>query len=291
MRLSPSLLIAAFFVFAWPAAADAASRPKNKSQRTGAPEAVVEAPPVLVTTEGQSTSWSTIPELIAAAEKNDPLASFQYAQLLETGDQVARDPKRALEFYRRSADGGNGDAWFRLGKIHHDGLLGASVDYVKATEHYRRAAALGVPEAMYNLGAMLVSARGVRRDYVAGLAWLIVAAQAGAGGDSGVEQVRQRLARRPDQVAAAEQRAQVLAEQLQKGLVPNLDGTPTAPVARASPPIPTVLPPPRQPVTVERANETPGIGPPSISIETPVLELPAVSPPSVTPPASDKTRP
>jgi uncharacterized protein len=284
MRFPQSLILAAACAVIAPVSADAASRPKSKAERAPAPEAVAEAPPVLVTTEGRSGGWSTIPELIAAAEKDDPLASFQYAQLLETGDQVPRDHPRALEFYRRSGEAGNGDALFRLGKVYHDGLLGLAVDFRTATEYYRRAAAAGVPEAMYNLGAMLVSARGVQRDYVAGLAWLMVAAQHGAGGESGVEQVRQRLARRPDQIAAAEQRAQVLAEQLQKGDVPALNGIPSVPAARATPPLPTLLPPPRSPVEVERATERPGIGPPSITIEKPVLDLPAPPPRPVAPP-------
>jgi uncharacterized protein len=255
-----------------------AARSSAPRERAKAP--VLEAAPVLVTTEGESTSWSSVPELIAAAEKGDARAAFQYAQLLENGDQVARDPARALLFYRRSAEGKHADALFRLGKIHHDGLLGVSVDYRQAIDHYRAAAAAGVPEAMYNLGAMLVSARGVRRDYVAGLAWLLVAEQHGASAEGGVEQVRQRLARRPDQIAAAEQRAQVLAEQLQKGEVPTLNATPlTPPAARVGPPPPPTLPAAQAPVTVDRPAANPALPPPALTLEQPSWQLPAPPPP------------
>lgn len=230
---------------------------------------------MLVTTKGQAVDegprWSTIKELVAAAEKGVPLACFQYAQLLETGDQVEKHPGRALEFYRRAAEGNHPGAQFRLGKIHHDGLLGVSVDYSAAIDYYRRAAAGQIPEAMYNIGSMLVSARGVKRDYVAGLAWLIVAAQHGAAADAGVQQVKQRLTRYPKMIAAAEERATGLAEALQAGQVPNLDGTlPAPPAAAVAPPRPEVSAP-RPSIELDRPRVTPAPAP-SITLEKPKFE-------------------
>src|SRR6185369_13200425 len=104
--------------------------------------------------------------------------------------------------------GGINNAWFRLGKIYSDGLLGAP-DYERTLDYYTRAARAGVPEAQHNLGAMLVSARGVKRDLVEGLAWLIVATKSGAVSEAEI-QVRDRLAKRPADIKAAEARAQEL---------------------------------------------------------------------------------
>src|SRR5690606_27713220 len=96
----------------------------QKDRRGGDDSDVVTAPPVLVSTTGGGDAWSSIPELIAAAEAGNARACFQYAQLLEEGNgaEVAADPAQALDYYRKAAAQGDGDALFRIGKIRHDGL-------------------------------------------------------------------------------------------------------------------------------------------------------------------------
>jgi uncharacterized protein len=252
------------------------ARPTSRPEQRPAAEVSRDAAPALITTEGQAPQWRTVEELAAAAEKGVPLACFQYAQLLEKGDQIPQNPTRAVAFYRKAAEAGQADALFRLGKIHHDGLLGMTVDYATAIEYYRRAAAAGVPEAMYNIGSMLVSARGVKRDYVAGLAWLIVAGQRGAAAEAGIHQVRQRLARQPQLIATAEQRAAVLTEALQSGGEPQLDGTIVQAEKRAvEPPHPEAARP-KAAIEVERPRSSPT--PPSVIIEKSTINVPIPAP-------------
>ena len=87
------------------------------------------------------------------------------------------------------------------------------MDLGRALDYFTLAARSGVAEAQHNLGAMLVSGRGVKRNYVEGLAWLIVAVKSGVGADTET-QVRNRLAKRPNEIIAAESRADELVKDL-----------------------------------------------------------------------------
>jgi len=170
-----------------------------------AKDKVISTPPVFVGIDDTGPTWKTTAELRKAAETGDPLACFQYAQLLEVGDQVEQDEAAAFVFYRKAALNEHPEAVFQVGKSYHEGLLGQSVNHKLALDYYERAAYLGSPEATYNVGAMLVSGRGVRRDYVEGLAWLMLATERGTD-PSAVDQVKTRLSRYPDRIERAEER-------------------------------------------------------------------------------------
>ena len=164
-----------------------------------------DAPPVLLSTDGSGQKWKTLEQLKQFAAKDDPLACFQLAELLQDGSGVPLDTKKAAALFEQAARGGIANGWFRLGKIHHDGLDGPP-DYGRALDCFTLAARAGVAEAQHNLGAMLASGRGVQRNYVEGLAWLIVSGKSGAGQDAEV-QMRARLAKKPADIKAAETRA------------------------------------------------------------------------------------
>jgi len=251
---------------------------------------VIMSAPVLVSTTGGGPKWETIKELRAAAEKGDADASFQYAQLLESGDQVEVNEDLALAFYRKAAVQDHPDAVFRLGKIAHDGLLGQLENYVRALELYERAARLGVPEGTYNVGAMHVSGRGTKRSYVEGLAWLLLAAEQGSDPNDSVAAVKERLKRRPDYIKRAENRLAGIKAELSSGpIVTAPTASPTKPAVVA--PKPTIAPPMAPaPVNFSPAPtfpsfrpSAPSIGVPSISIPPP---KPKPAPPVAPPPAS-----
>jgi uncharacterized protein len=170
--------------------------------------------PKLISRDGGGPKWKNVEELKQHAAKGDPAACFELGDRLMLGDGVPEDLQQARVMMEKAAQGGIADAWFRLGKIHHD-ALGVPRDYAKAFEYYTEAAKRGVPEAQHNIGAMLVSARGVKRDYVEGLAWLIVAGKSGAM-STAEQQVRKRLEKRPQDIKAAEARAQELMKDLTK---------------------------------------------------------------------------
>lgn len=228
-----------------------------------------DAPPQLISTKGGGPKWTNVTELQQFADKGDPQACLELAERCLEGDGVPRDVAKATAFFEKAAKGGLADGWFRLGKIHHDGLAGAP-DYGWAIEHFTTAAKAGVVEAQHNIGAMLVSARGVKRDYVEGLAWLILAKQSGAPSDAEA-QVRTRLAKRPAEITAAEKRAAELAGDLQNATVrATLTGKttrppalPPAPVAQpvVVPPKPTLAPSTPPKITVPMAPITPTLPP------------------------------
>lgn len=194
-------------------ASAAAARPAREQNR---PDDL----PVLITTDRGGSKWKTLEQLKKFAERGDPQACFQLADLLLEGIELPKDVNQAAALFQQAANGGMANGWFRLGKIHHDGLAGEK-DYGRALEYFALAARAGVAEAQHNLGAMFVSARGGRRNYVEGLAWLIVSAKAGVGQDA-VEQVRARLAKAPREIAAAESRAAEILADLARAEVPGV---------------------------------------------------------------------
>ncbi len=119
-----------------------------------------DAPPLLISTKGGGPKWKNVTELQQFADKGDPQACFELAERCLEGDGVPRDVAKAASLYEQAGKGGVVNGWFRLGKIHHDGLAGTP-DYGWALEYFTKAAQAGVVEAQHNIGAMLVSARGV----------------------------------------------------------------------------------------------------------------------------------
>ena len=219
--------------------------------------------PQLVSTTGGGKKAKSLAELRALADKRDPDACYELGSRLVEGDhEVAADPAQARTLLERAADANHADALFRLGKLYHDGV-GGPRDLPQAFALYTRAAKRGIPEAQHNVGAMLVSARGVKRDYVEGLAWLIVAEQSGALSDA-VARTRERLKGRPKDIAAAERRAAELAAGIKDGdkaaAAPKAEVTQPA-WARPTPPAVVPPPPPRPVVPVQITPVAPTINP------------------------------
>jgi hypothetical protein len=210
------------------------------------PAEPADAPPQLISTHGGGPKWKNVPELMVFAAKGDPQACLELGDRSLEGDSVPRDVTKAAALYEQAAKAGAADGWFRLGKIYHDGLLDVP-DYGKALDYFTMAAKAGVVEAQHNIGAMLVSARGVKRDYVEGLAWLIVAKQGGAASDAET-QVRARMSRRPADITAAEARAAEIAADLPHVVVhATLLNKPAPPVA-SPPDKPAIVAPKPDPV-------------------------------------------
>ncbi|MBE2216018.1 MAG: sel1 repeat family protein [Opitutaceae bacterium] len=237
--------------------------------RAGADKTPADQAPQLISTEGGGARWKNTKELRRWAAQGDPQACFELGTRMVFGDgEVAVDLTEAHALLSKAAEGGIADAHFRLGKLYHDGM-GVARDYAKALEHYTAAARLGVPEAQHNIGAMLVSARGVKRNYIEGLAWLLVAEQGGADSDAS-QQVRARLARRPEDIRAAERRADEIRADLPHAVVHG-DG----PAGPPSPPVVTRPSTPATPPKVELPTVQPAITPPAIEpIAPPQITVP-----------------
>jgi hypothetical protein len=229
-----------------------------------------EAPQLISTTGGKGeTGPKTLPELQKLAATGDPDACLLLGLRCETGDGVTQDYVQARTEYERAAAGGVALAIYRLGRFYQNGF-GVDPDAARAGELYRLAGLADVPLAQYNLGAMLVSARGVRRDYVEGLAWLILASRNQIEAD-GEPRARAHLAGQPQVIAAAEKRAAELRKEIdaRHGTKPSWP----PPATSSVPPIPERSVP---------AVDKPKIEPPHI--ERPKIELapsPVFAPPEV----------
>lgn len=175
---------------------------------TGQPSlqaAARESAPKLLSTSA-TPRWKDEADMKRMAEAGDAEACLEMGLLAENGGETPPDYIAARLWYERAARAGLIEAEFRLGKLVSEGL-GGSENQEAAFAHYLKAAEGGMPIAQYNVGAMLSSGRGVRRDYIEGLAWLIVASRDPEVDPEGEKRLRTHLARRPADIAAAEERA------------------------------------------------------------------------------------
>ena len=234
------------------------------------------APPVFVGIDDSGPTWKTTKQLVKAAEDGNPHACFQYAQLLEVGDQVKQDEAKAFLFYQKAALNDHAEAVFRVGKSYHEGLLGQTVNRKLAFDYYQRAAYLGSPAATYNVGAMLVSGRGMKRDYSEGLAWLMLAAERGTDPGS-VEQVKTRLKRYPGHITRAEKRIDGIKTEIARGTNALEDEPDLAPTV-AAPTAPTIKPQVTAPAIPSFAPKAPK---PSFDISK--ISIPKPKPPPIEP--------
>ena len=235
-----------------------------------------EAPKLISTTGGKcETAPKTLKELQKLAGAGDPDACLQLGLRYETGDGVAQDYLQAKAEYEQAAAGGVALAIYRLGRFYQNGT-GVASDAAMAGELYRLAALADVPLAQYNLGAMLVSARGVRRDYVEGLAWLILASRNHIEAD-GEQRTRTELAGQLQVIAAAEKRA----AELRKEIAAHHGTKPSWP----PPAISSVPPIPERsvPTVAQPKIEAPQIDRPKIELAPPPVLAPLEAPSTAKP--------
>ena len=79
---------------------------------------------------------------------------------------------------RKSAEQGNADAQFNLGRLYHEGQS-VPQNYVEAVFWFRKAAEQGVAEAQFNLGRLYHKGHGVPQDDAQSAAWYRKAAEQG----------------------------------------------------------------------------------------------------------------
>jgi TPR repeat protein len=164
---------------------------------------------------GGGTKWADLAAVLKAAEAGEPEAVMELGLMHEFGREVPEDAVKARTLYVQAAAAGVVEADFRLGRLLSEGL-GGPADLRAAFDRYLKAARAGHALAQYNVGAMLASARGVRRNYVEGLAWIILATRDKEVDPTGERKLRERLARRPQDIAAAEVRALALEQEMAK---------------------------------------------------------------------------
>lgn len=216
-----------------------------------------QAPELVSKTGGAGATWESPEAVRKAAESGDLEAVLELGKMYEFGRDVPEDPLKARGLYLQAAAGGKTEADFRLARLLSEGL-GGPADLPGAYDRYLKAARAGLPLAQYNVGAMLASARGVRRDYVEGLAWIILATRDKEVDPAGEQRLRERLARRPQDIAAAERRAAALQQEIDEAKEAARRNL--RPTGRPAIDVPVVAPP----VSIKPLAPPPPILPPSL---------------------------
>lgn len=113
-----------------------------------------------------SPFWHSAKALVLlnkAAEQHYPAALFALSEMYEKGAGVTRDIKVADRWLYQAAQQGMPEAQLKLAKYYLTGAFGHNfpLDYHQALEWFRRAAANGVAEAVYEVGVRYERNEGV----------------------------------------------------------------------------------------------------------------------------------
>jgi len=106
------------------------------------------------------------------ADEGDARAGYHLAMLAEQGLGTERDPGEARRLYQQAAGAGNMAAAARLGAML---LAGGNPEAVR--QWLEKAAEAGIARAQYGLAAILLRARGDKRDLIGAWCWLDKAAR------------------------------------------------------------------------------------------------------------------
>ncbi|MGY3449067.1 DUF3857 domain-containing protein [Bradyrhizobium sp. USDA 4353] len=124
-----------------------------------------------------------------AARLGDRQAQLHLATFYRDGRGVGRDLKQAETWFALAAEQGSGWAQMSIGLLYTKGGDGLPVDYGKAVEWFRKAAANDDATAKYNLGWAYEAGLGVPRNNEQAIEWYRKAA------DQGDQLAKERLAR------------------------------------------------------------------------------------------------
>jgi hypothetical protein len=152
-----------------------------------------------------------------AAEGGDAEAQLIQARALRSGQGLPADPAGALRWAQAAADQGHPDGMVLAGDLLNPGNPDAALlRYRQALATFRERAQRGDANACLAYGLMHQSGKGVAKDPVEGVAWMICARRLGIDPFKGVViQLSESTLTKPQRAEAA-QRAQAI----QKTLVP-----------------------------------------------------------------------
>ncbi len=111
------------------------------------------------------------------AQKGNGKAMNMLGLMHDRGHGVPINSKKALEWFRRSADADNTDGMYNLGRLLEQGR-GTPRHVDSAAVWFRRAADLGQADAQYNLGKLYERGEGVVRNDKHAAGWYSLAATA-----------------------------------------------------------------------------------------------------------------
>lgn len=102
----------------------------------------------------QGDAAGALQQLREAAALGDPYATFNLGYMHMRGMGTPPNATAARANFEIAAQHGIASAYNGLGVLHYEGQAGAPVDYVAARQAFETGAALGDPDAMFNLATM-----------------------------------------------------------------------------------------------------------------------------------------
>ncbi len=116
---------------------------------------------------------------------------LRVALLLVTATSLFAQQKPLRERLLESAQKGDAEAQFELGKNYETGRIGLPKDFAQAEHWYRLSAQQGDPFAEASLGLLFQFGKGVKKDAVQALMWYEVAlARSNAGDRASIAELR-----------------------------------------------------------------------------------------------------
>lgn len=122
----------------------------------------------------------SLEEIRESAEAGDADMQFNLGRKYYLGEGVPQDYAQAAKWYTKAAEQGYSKAQFNLGVMYEAGQ-GVPQDYAQAVKWFTKAAEQGEVNAQLNLGGMYYSGRGVPQDYVRAHLWWDLAANRATG--------------------------------------------------------------------------------------------------------------
>ena len=108
------------------------------------------------------------------ADRGDIIAQSEIADIYKNGWGIEKDIDKAIEFLKKSAEGGYGRSANEMGNIYYN-----NENYKEAARWYRLGADLNNDRAAYNLAGMYRVGEGVTQDYAEAAKWYTKAAELG----------------------------------------------------------------------------------------------------------------
>lgn len=128
---------------------------------------------VLTSAAAQETEETYFSRTLKKAESGDASAQFGLGTIYDFGNGVARDPKKAFEWYEKAAKQGHAFAQHSLGKMYEDGEA-VEQDYKKAVEWNEKAAMQDFGPAQSAMGKFHYFGRGCEKSLVRSYAYATI---------------------------------------------------------------------------------------------------------------------
>lgn len=126
--------------------------------------------------DAKGISFETVPFDSAYEKLHNETPEQLYQKGVDAENR--KDYVTALDYYRKVADAGNSDVFFKLGWFYGHGY-GVSKDYSESYQYYRKAADMGDKWALNNIGVYHENGWGVPKSLIEAVNWYKKAADAG----------------------------------------------------------------------------------------------------------------